>query len=75
MKAEIVYEASDGQTRSCGIFEFDALPVAGDYVSVALEKNDPEARVWMVMERAYHIPRKRPDSGSPHTRILVRNVD
>jgi hypothetical protein len=76
MRAEVVYEASDGKTRVCGIFEFDALPVAGDHISVPLDDKNTDTRFWTVMVRAYHLPRKRPtDGGSPQTRILVRDLD
>ena len=75
MRAEVVYEVSDGKTRSCGIFDFDAMPLVGDHISVPLDSKNPETKFWTIMVRAYHLPRKRDESGHPHTRILVRDLD
>ena len=80
---EVLQEKLDGTTVGCGLFEFDALPAAGDYILVPphgiLTPFDENELIWLQVVRAYHLPKNRtakpPDErGGPHTRILAKRL-
>jgi len=74
---EVIESKSDGSSVVHGLFEFDALPTAGDRILVTDKMANGDEVVWLEVIRAHHlgskVPKREPKS-NPHTRVLAVRV-